>query len=136
MSRPLALAHGLTFADLHSHGGLTRIDALFGEHLRAADAGLADRLAAGRAVPDALAAKAEADLLLALAPHVEDFLADLPNLARCVGPDCKGQWHKPVRGPGLDPAAERDDATDRFRKAVQAQREATEGQGQSEGPTP
>ena len=84
MSRLLALAHGLTFADLHSRGGLTRIDALFGDHLRAADAGLADRLAAGRAAPDALAAKAEADLLLALAPHVEDFLADLFGIVPAV----------------------------------------------------
>lgn len=48
----------------------------------------------------------------------------------------KGQWHKHVRGPGLDPTLERDDADDRFRKAVQAQREASEGQGQGEGPTP
>ncbi len=36
-----------------------------------------ERLHAARAEPDALAAKAEADLLLALAPHVEDFLGTL-----------------------------------------------------------
>lgn len=45
-----------------------------------------------------------------------------------------GHWHKRLSGPGLNPEAERDDATDRFRKAVQAQREAREGQEQGEGP--
>ena len=84
MSRPLTLAHGLTFADLHAHDGLQRIDALFGEHLRAADAGLAERMTAGRAAPDTLAAKAEADLLIALAPHLEDFLAVLFGIVPAV----------------------------------------------------
>ena len=27
-------------------------------------------------------------------PTLEAFLAELPNLARCAGPDCKGRWHK------------------------------------------
>ncbi len=77
MSTSLTLAHGLAFADLHSEEGLQRVDALFVRHLQASDGALAQRLADGRAEPAALAAKAEADLLLALAPHLEDFLADL-----------------------------------------------------------
>ncbi|MFO1314824.1 MAG: FAD-dependent oxidoreductase [Burkholderiales bacterium] len=77
MSRPLTLAHGLEFADLYSDDGARRIDALFGEHLRAADAALADRLAAARADPAALAAHDASALLIALAPHLEDFLAIL-----------------------------------------------------------
>ena len=84
MSRSLTLAHGLTFADLHAHDGLQRIDALFGEHVRAADAALSDRSSAGRAAPDAMGAKPEADLLLALAPHLEDFLADLFGIVPAV----------------------------------------------------
>ncbi len=27
-------------------------------------------------------------------PDLHDFLAELPNLARCAGPGCKGRWHK------------------------------------------
>ena len=27
-------------------------------------------------------------------PDLEDFLAELPNLARCAGPGCKGRWHR------------------------------------------
>ncbi len=74
---PLRLAHGLAFADLYSVDGAARIDALFVAHLAAADAALASRFAAARADPSALAAKAESDLLIALAPHLEDFIAQL-----------------------------------------------------------
>ncbi len=73
----LRLAHGLSLADLHSVAGAKRLDALFVAHLDAADAPLAARLAAGRADPKALAPRAESDLLLAVAPHLEDFLAEL-----------------------------------------------------------
>ena len=48
----------------------------------AADAGARRRGSpAARAAPAALAAKAESDLLIALAPHVEDFLAALFGIA-------------------------------------------------------
>ena len=77
MSSALTLAHGITFADLYSPEGARAVDARFGEHLRASDSGLAERLAAGRAAPEALDRKAESDLLIAVAPHVEDFLANL-----------------------------------------------------------
>jgi NADPH-dependent glutamate synthase beta subunit-like oxidoreductase/NAD(P)H-flavin reductase len=80
----LTLAHGLTFADLHSIEGAARIDAAFRAHLAAADAALAARLDAGRAAPEALAGRAEADLLLAVAPHLEDFLADLFGVGAAV----------------------------------------------------
>jgi len=80
----LNLAHGLTFADLYSIDGVRRIDLLFADHLRAADPALADRLHAGRLAPDALALKAESELLIALAPHLEDFVASLFGIATQV----------------------------------------------------
>ena len=73
----LTLAHGLTFADLYADDGARRIDHLFGEHLRASDVPLADRMVAARANPDALEPKAESELLIALGPYLEDFLAVL-----------------------------------------------------------
>jgi NADPH-dependent glutamate synthase beta subunit-like oxidoreductase/NAD(P)H-flavin reductase len=73
----LALAHGLTLADLYRPAGLGRIDRLFGEHLASADAALADQLAAARRAPEGLEAKAESALLIALGPHLEDFIAGL-----------------------------------------------------------
>jgi len=71
----LKLPQGLAFADLYSAGGAARVDALFVTHLQAADAALAARLAAARASPAALDRKGESELLIALGPHLEDFLA-------------------------------------------------------------
>ncbi|MBK9607991.1 MAG: FAD-dependent oxidoreductase [Betaproteobacteria bacterium] len=80
-SRPsratLALPWGLAFPDLYSARGAARIDGLFIDHLRAADAALAARLIAARAAPAALPRKEESELLLAVGPHLEDFLASL-----------------------------------------------------------
>src|SRR5688572_24800 len=74
---PLSLGHGLDFADLYSRDGLQRVDRCFVDALRESDAGLASRLTAARDAPDALVRKAESELLIALAPHLEDFLAAL-----------------------------------------------------------
>ena len=73
----LELRHGLRFEDLYDRHGLARIDAAFLDTLGRADSGLARRLDAGRADADGLDAKDEAQLLLDLGPHVEDFLAGL-----------------------------------------------------------
>ncbi len=73
----LSLAHGLSLADLYAASGLGRLDDLFRRHLAAGDAALGAQMAAARAAPDALGGKAESELLLALAPHLEDFLAEL-----------------------------------------------------------
>ena len=53
----MKLAFGLAFADLHDRAKLARLDGLFLDALKRADAGLHDRLMAARAAPDALAAK-------------------------------------------------------------------------------
>ena len=71
----LSLAYGLRFDDLYRRDGLVRLDGLFLDSLAAADAGLAGRLAAARAEPPSAAD--EADLLIALAPHLDDFVAGL-----------------------------------------------------------
>src|ERR1019366_6544425 len=68
---------GFAFPDLYSRPGLVRIDAAFRQYLRQGDAALAERLVSARAQPDALAKKAESELLIALAPHLEDFIAAL-----------------------------------------------------------
>jgi len=75
--RPLKLAHAVAFADLYSADGASKVDSLFIAHLEAADPALASRLAAARGDPDAVARKDESSLLIALGPHVEDFLGSL-----------------------------------------------------------
>jgi len=73
----LALKYGLGFADLYDRDGLIRLDRAFVAHLAAGDPGLHERLMAARAAPEALAHKDESDLIVDLAPHVEDFVGGL-----------------------------------------------------------
>ncbi|MDE2210656.1 MAG: FAD-dependent oxidoreductase [Betaproteobacteria bacterium] len=78
------LAYGLTFADLYTPAGAAAIDAHFIAHLAAADGALAGRLASARADPERLAAKDESALLMAIAPHLEDFLAELFGIGKAL----------------------------------------------------
>ena len=73
----LNLAFGLKFPDLYSRDGLLRLDAAFLQALAKSDAALESQLRQARANPDALEAKQESELLIALAPHVEDSVAEL-----------------------------------------------------------
>ncbi|HXP04749.1 MAG TPA: FAD-dependent oxidoreductase [Stellaceae bacterium] len=73
----LVLKYGLDFAELYDRDGLVKLDRAFVAHLGAGDAALHERLMAARADPDALDKKAESDLIVELAPHVEDFLGSL-----------------------------------------------------------
>src|SRR3954470_2448729 len=77
----LELAHGLAFADLYRREGLVRLDALFLESLAAGNAALHARLLDARADPSALAAKEESELILEVAPHLDDFIAELFGIA-------------------------------------------------------
>jgi NADPH-dependent glutamate synthase beta subunit-like oxidoreductase len=71
----MKLAFGIQFNDLYERRGLLRVDAAFLQFLGEADAALRDRLLASRTNPPA--ARDESDLLIALAPHVEDFIGRL-----------------------------------------------------------
>src|SRR5438309_9200614 len=73
----MQLGFGIRFDDLYEREGLVRLDSAFLRYLRESDAALHERLLAARHAPEKLAAKEESDLLVALAPHVEDFLPKL-----------------------------------------------------------
>ena len=73
----LSLAFGHSFEDLYERSGLLRIDQSFAKWLREADSTLFERLMALRAAPVALPYKEEADFLIALAPHLDRFIAAL-----------------------------------------------------------
>ena len=73
----LKLAHGLSFAELHERDGLARLDAAFLGFLEASDSALKPRLLAARQNPAGLDAKAESALILEIAPHLDDFFAEL-----------------------------------------------------------
>lgn len=73
----LALGFGVRFDDLYRRDGLARLDAAFVTFLHEADAALHDQLLAARAAPDKVAGKDESELIIALAPHLEDFIGEL-----------------------------------------------------------
>jgi NADPH-dependent glutamate synthase beta subunit-like oxidoreductase/NAD(P)H-flavin reductase len=71
----MQLGFGIRFSDLYEREGLLRVDAAFLDFLGGIDGALRDRLRASRSQMPA--AKEESELLVALAPHVEDFVAKL-----------------------------------------------------------
>ncbi|HEU5283744.1 MAG TPA: hypothetical protein VFU53_08015, partial [Burkholderiales bacterium] len=76
-AHPLRLAHGLRLEDLYEREGLLRVDAAFVAHLEQSAPLLAEALRAARADPDAVAPLQESELLIALAPYLDDFVAEL-----------------------------------------------------------
>ena len=74
MPENLSLHFGFSFEDLHCRDGLVRLDRCFVDFLAVRDVELHNRLMAARAAPDAVADKAESELLIALAPQLEDFV--------------------------------------------------------------
>ncbi|MEO8025322.1 MAG: FAD-dependent oxidoreductase [Bryobacteraceae bacterium] len=81
-SDSLNLRFGFKFEDLYQREGLVRLDASFCEQLVASDSSLADRLAAARLNPDSLTKKQQSELIIAIAPHVEDFIGGLFAIER------------------------------------------------------
>ena len=76
----MQLGFDIRFSDLYEREGLLRVDRAFLAFVAEANGALRDRLLAARAQPPA--GKDESDLLVALAPYVEDFLAKLFRIER------------------------------------------------------
>jgi NADPH-dependent glutamate synthase beta subunit-like oxidoreductase/NAD(P)H-flavin reductase len=73
----LRLGFGLTLADLTSREGLIRLDRQFLDALAGQNATLHQRLLAARATPASLTSRDESDLIVALGPHLDAFVAEL-----------------------------------------------------------
>src|SRR5690349_21481097 len=71
----MRLGFGIRFSDLYEREGLLRVDAAFLAFLGEVDGALRERLVSSRAKPSS--GREESDLLVALAPHVDDFIARL-----------------------------------------------------------
>ena len=72
------LGFGFTFADLASRDGLIRLDQRFLDALAEQDdAALHQRLLAARAEPEGVSGRDESDLVVALGPHLDAFVATL-----------------------------------------------------------
>jgi NADPH-dependent glutamate synthase beta subunit-like oxidoreductase/NAD(P)H-flavin reductase len=81
MTESLSLAFDLKLADLYRRDGLVRLDGCFVDALKARDAELHNRLMAARVAPDEVAGKAESELIVELAPVLEDFVGELFGIA-------------------------------------------------------
>ena len=77
LSYQLDLKWDFSFGDLYAREGLVRLDAEFTRQLKLADVALFNRLMEARANPEPLSRKHNSDLIVDLAPHVEDFIGDL-----------------------------------------------------------
>ena len=84
VSDQLALDFDLNFEDIYSRVGLQRLDASFLAELAQVAPDLHARLLEARGNPDGLADKSASELIIALAPHVEDFLGRLFGIRREV----------------------------------------------------
>jgi NADPH-dependent glutamate synthase beta subunit-like oxidoreductase/NAD(P)H-flavin reductase len=82
----LVLDFGFTYRDLYDPNALRRLDALFREQLRGADAELSDRFEAYRASAGrGLNGPAESALLVETGRHLEAFVAKLFRVEEAVG---------------------------------------------------
>src|SRR5437667_2797275 len=71
-----SLAYCRSFSVLYERDGLLRLDAALLDHLGAAESALRPQLEAARATAS-LDPKSESALILEIAPHLDDFLAEL-----------------------------------------------------------
>ncbi|HEX2939851.1 MAG TPA: FAD-dependent oxidoreductase [Rhodopila sp.] len=69
------LGFGFAFADLGTRDGLISLDRCFLDQLAKADPSLHQRLLAARATPESLTVRDESDLVVAIGPHLDSFVA-------------------------------------------------------------
>ncbi len=69
--------YGIKFEELYQRDGLVKIDNIFVEQLKGSDVALFNRLMAARADKSLLSDKDHSQLLIDLAPWVEDFIGEL-----------------------------------------------------------
>ncbi len=92
----LNLTHGMTFHELYERDGLVRLDGIFLDFLNQQNASLAEGVRQARAkaakgeAPDR---KEEADLMLAVAPHLDAFIGGLFGNTRAIA-DLRLKYNK------------------------------------------
>jgi NADPH-dependent glutamate synthase beta subunit-like oxidoreductase/NAD(P)H-flavin reductase len=79
------LGFGFSLADLSIRDGLVRLDRQFLGLLADQDVALHQRLLAARAMPEAVAVRDESDLVVALGPHLDTFVAQLFGIEAQTG---------------------------------------------------
>ncbi|MBE7159005.1 MAG: hypothetical protein INR62_11335, partial [Rhodospirillales bacterium] len=72
-----SLGFGFEFHELAAREGLIRLDRCFLDDLTASDPALAQRLLGARANPAGVSVRDEGELVVALGPHLDRFVATL-----------------------------------------------------------
>ena len=80
----MKLNFGLNFTDLYSRDGLTKIDMAFVQDLSVANADVHNRFVAARVDKSAMEEKEVSNLLIDVAPYLEDFTAKLFGIEKEV----------------------------------------------------
>jgi hypothetical protein len=78
----LSLSFGFSFADLYDREGLVRLDARFLQELGEANSTLRDRLELARQDQATASGKAYSELMIEVAPYLEDFIGKLFGVER------------------------------------------------------
>jgi NADPH-dependent glutamate synthase beta subunit-like oxidoreductase/NAD(P)H-flavin reductase len=91
--RTLSLSFGFSFEDLYRRDALVRLDDVFLSQLQEAAPDLHARLMAARQDPGSLAAKQSSELIIAVAPHLEDFIGKLFGIHKALH-DLEARHHE------------------------------------------
>src|SRR5260370_576256 len=82
VSDQFELGLGFVFEDLYRYEGLARLDQVFLSHLEPMDSGAYQRLLDARNDPSKLSPKEASELIIEIAPYVEDFIGELFGIAK------------------------------------------------------
>ena len=82
--RALSLSFGFSFEDLYNRDALARLDAVFLQELQEAAPDLHGQLVAARLDTSAVTVKQQSELIIAVAPHLEDFIGKLFHIDKAL----------------------------------------------------
>src|SRR5437667_9234862 len=82
VSDQFELGLGFVFEELYRREGLARLDQVFLSRLAFVDPGVHQRLIDARSNPKRLSSKEASDLIIEIAPYVEDFIGELFGVAK------------------------------------------------------
>ena len=91
--RTLTLSFGFSFEDLYRRDALVRLDDVFLSQLQEAVPDLHGRLMAARKDPASLALKQSSELIIEVAPHLEDFIGKLFGIHKALH-DLQARHHE------------------------------------------
>ncbi len=91
--RTLSLSFGFSFEDLYRRDALARLDDVFLSQLQEAAPDLHTRLTAARKDPALLALKQSSELIIEVAPHLEDFIGKLFGIHKALH-DLQARHHE------------------------------------------